>query len=274
VKLALSFVPAMFVVLAACATDPVDPGDPAAPVRADLPEAPAAAAALPDGLTMSAQSATHIAGDYVDPTSHLGLHFDSTRDGDLFELHVATAAGVAIVDADTVAGTYRFSYLGGRLTLTVEQAWVEAVRAEGEEGPAGQDESALHWDGDMTVLDEMLTIPEVAAMPWMSRALGARGFTGASFPASLAIHKLARQSADALAVELPALETTATGSLYCSRPTANECYGMCGQGCSCWSWVCGDCCYHNGCARHDTWCRQGQWYYCYNITAVIALFGC
>jgi hypothetical protein len=49
---------------------------------------------------------------------------------------------------------------------------------------------------------------------------------------------------------------------------------MCGNGCSCWSWVCGDCCYHGGCARHDDWCRQGQWYYCYNITAVIALFGC
>jgi hypothetical protein len=49
---------------------------------------------------------------------------------------------------------------------------------------------------------------------------------------------------------------------------------MCGPGCSCWSWVCGDCCYHYGCARHDSWCRNGQWYYCYNITAVIALFGC
>jgi len=152
-------------------------------------------------------------------------------------------------------------------------AWVEAVRAEGEDGPAGKDETALHWDGDMTVLDEMLTIPEMKALPWMSRALGARGLTGAAYPASLAVHKMARQSAEALAIELPALET-AGDTLFCSRPTANECYGMCGNGCSCWSWVCGDCCYHGGCAKHDTWCRQGQWYYCYNITAVIALFGC
>ena len=63
-------------------------------------------------------------------------------------------------------------------------------------------------------------------------------------------------------------------TLFCTRPSSNECYGMCGPGCTCWSWVCGDCCYHYGCARHDSWCRQGQWYYCYNITAVIALFGC
>jgi hypothetical protein len=26
---------------------------------------------------------------------------------------------------------------------------------------------------------------------------------------------------------------------------------MCGAGCSCWSWVCGDCCYHDFCAVHD-----------------------
>jgi hypothetical protein len=148
------------------------------------------------------------------------------------------------------------------------------VRTEGEDGPAAQDESALRWEGDMAVLDEMLTVPEVKALAYMSRALGVRGITGSEFPASLALHKMARQSAEALAVELEPLSESAGAQLFCSRPTANECYGMCGPGCSCWSWVCGDCCYHYGCARHDTWCRQGQWYYCYNITAVIALFGC
>jgi hypothetical protein len=114
----------------------------------------------------------------------------------------------------------------------------------------------------------------VKVLAYMSRALGVRGITGSADPASLAIHKMARQSADALAVELEPLPTTAGEQLFCSRPTANDCYGMCGRGCSCWSWVCGDCCYHSGCAKHDSWCRQGQWYYCYNISAVIALFGC
>jgi len=44
--------------------------------------------------------------------------------------------------------------------------------------------------------------------------------------------------------------------------------------CSSWSWGCGDYCYHHGCAVHDSWCRNGQWYYCDNITAVIAPLGC
>ena len=74
--------------------------------------------------------------------------------------------------------------------------------------------------------------------------------------------------------ELP--ESARNASTYCEAypNSGDQCYGMCGYGCDCWSWVCGDCCYHYGCAVHDSWCRQGKWYYCYNISAVIALFGC
>ena len=34
------------------------------------------------------------------------------------------------------------------------------------------------------------------------------------------------------------------------------CLGMCGYSCSCWKWVCGDCCYHLGCYGHDVCCRE------------------
>ena len=33
-----------------------------------------------------------------------------------------------------------------------------------------------------------------------------------------------------------------------------NCLGLCGKGCSCWSWVCGDCCYQQGCYEHDVCC--------------------
>ena len=42
----------------------------------------------------------------------------------------------------------------------------------------------------------------------------------------------------------------------CSRPKANTCRGMCGKGCSCWSWFCGDCCWHRGCHQHDLCCKN------------------
>lgn len=34
----------------------------------------------------------------------------------------------------------------------------------------------------------------------------------------------------------------------------NSCYGMCGKGCTCWQFVCGDCGCHSGCATHDGYC--------------------
>ena len=34
------------------------------------------------------------------------------------------------------------------------------------------------------------------------------------------------------------------------------CVGTCGPKCMmCWQWVCGDCCMHTGCLRHDKFCR-------------------
>ena len=35
-----------------------------------------------------------------------------------------------------------------------------------------------------------------------------------------------------------------------------ECLSLCGYGCHCWKWVCGDCCYHLGCHGHDLCCRK------------------
>ena len=35
-----------------------------------------------------------------------------------------------------------------------------------------------------------------------------------------------------------------------------ECLSLCGYGCHCWKWVCGDCCYHLGCYGHDICCRK------------------
>jgi len=224
-----------------------------------------------EGLTLSVATPERITGSYL-ADSGSQIQFDVARTGDALYMDVRTATHV-LVHAETTADTYVFHYMDNRLTLSVDKSWVAEVQAEGDDGPAMQSTDGMHFDGDRNVLDEMLTLPEVKDLPWLSRALGVKGFTGKAYPASLPLHKIARQSADALAINVPPIQDSSAES-FCTRPTANECYGMCGPGCSCWSWVCGDCCYHSGCAKHDTWCRQGQWYYCYNITAVIALFGC
>lgn len=227
-----------------------------------------------DGVTLRVQTPERITGSYVDASGRT-IEFDSARAGDGLYMRVATRDHV-LIDATTTSTTYVFHYLDSRLTLEVDKAWVAQVRAEGDGGPAAQDDSQMHWNGDMNVLDEMLAVPEAASLPMLSRTLGSMGITGSAYPASLALHKIARQSADALAINVDPLPPAPDETSYCTAypNPGNNCYGMCGPGCSCWSWVCGDCCYHSGCAKHDDWCREGKWYYCYNITAVIALFGC
>lgn len=42
----------------------------------------------------------------------------------------------------------------------------------------------------------------------------------------------------------------------CPPCPEQECLSLCGYGCSCWKWVCGDCCYHLGCHGHDICCRE------------------
>ncbi len=39
-------------------------------------------------------------------------------------------------------------------------------------------------------------------------------------------------------------------------PKGPSCLGVCGPGCKCWSMMCGDCCYHSGCAGQDHCCRR------------------
>ena len=42
----------------------------------------------------------------------------------------------------------------------------------------------------------------------------------------------------------------------------NECFGLCGEGCDCWSWVCGDCDCHCLCENHDYFCScESVWEY-------------
>ena len=42
----------------------------------------------------------------------------------------------------------------------------------------------------------------------------------------------------------------------CPPCPEEECLSLCGYGCHCWKWVCGDCCYHLGCYGHDVCCRK------------------
>ncbi|KAL9955006.1 hypothetical protein ACROYT_G042602 [Oculina patagonica] len=62
-----------------------------------------------------------------------------------------------------------------------------------------------------------------------------------------------------------------------SDPHNNYCTGMCGPSCRCWSWICGDCCWHRGCYEHDICCQKDYWsayclvpfFYGFNCTSYV-----
>jgi hypothetical protein len=224
-----------------------------------------------DGITLHMSTPQRVAGVYSDGEA-ITLQFDSARVGDDLYFDLKGIDGRPIVHIDTTPTSYEFSYLGGKLTLHVTKEAIAQARAG---APENVSTDSFVFTGDRAVLDEMINLPEVRALPTLSRALGVRGLTGNTYPASLALHKIARQADDGLGIQVEPLNVSNQSS-YCSAyPNSwDNCFGMCGPGCSCWSWVCGDCCYHYGCAVHDNWCREGKWYYCYNITVVIAIFGC
>ena len=56
-------------------------------------------------------------------------------------------------------------------------------------------------------------------------------------------------------------------------PYNNNCLGMCGPKCWCWSIVCDDCCYHKGCYEHDKCCRHKN-YSGYCLLPFFHQFGC
>ncbi len=228
-------------------------------------------AEIAEGLTLVQDSPEYVVGTYRDSAAGATIAFEAARVDDQVFLDLRGNDGRHLVTLETLGDSYVMTYLDGALVMTVTRDQLE--RNAIAEGPEEQ-MAGIDMVGDVGALDALLNAPEMAVLPHMSRALGARGVTGNAYPASLTIHKMARQTADGLGIDVEPLELGSGEVAECSRPTANNCYGMCGPGCTCWSWVCGNCCYHYGCAKHDSWCRAGKWYYCYNITAVIALFGC
>jgi len=228
-----------------------------------------------DGITLTSSTPQHITGRYYDLTGDT-IQFDLAKVDDDLYVDLTGNAGRPILHIQTSADAYDFSYMGGALTMHTTKEFVAQARTQAQTQPAAVSTAGFTYTGDLDALTTMQNLPEVAQFPALSRALGARGFTGSDFPASLALHKVAQQAAQTLSIRVSQLAPAAGANGYCQAyPNADDsCYGMCGPGCDCWSWVRGDCCYHYGCAVHDSWCRDGEWWYCYDITAVIALFGC
>jgi hypothetical protein len=125
---------------------------------------------------------------------------------------------------------------------------------------------------------------EAEALPHLSAKLALEDITGVAYPSSLVIHMPALRVAkirQAVTIdpELVAVLNARYNNVSTSTPEDgcsisdicdNACFGMCGNKCTCWKWVCGDCDCHIGCRQHDCCCScEGFWTLCcLNVVAV------
>ena len=122
-------------------------------------------------------------------------------------------------------------------------------------------------------LKRILTEPEIELLHDAAIAMGQQGITGQEYPSTLPIYMTAMRLGSHPTMTTSAaaahLHRTDSGFLHtrikrsrqiclkkCPPCKDMECLGMCGRGCSCWDWACGNCCYHKGCYYHDLCCRS------------------
>ena len=144
-------------------------------------------------------------------------------------------------------------------------------------------ETLAHPDSAVKAsIDALAAHPTIRLLEPAARAMGEDlGILGRDEPAAMSFYTTAMVLTQTYSSKLRAtVSETANPSdryLYPSRPgqvfeqgkfpncdmktcppcQEDQCYGLCGRQCNCWSFVCGDCCYHLGCKDHDVCCDKG-----------------
>ena len=125
-------------------------------------------------------------------------------------------------------------------------------------------------------VENLLMHPEAQLIASAAIALGSTGLHGKDNPAAMAFYATALRFSTALGGHDhqdtgEAAHRNKRWSLdatYCSNsdsycpagfcPFESNCLGLCGPGCTCWWFICFDCCWNIGCYLHDLYgCTQG-----------------
>ena len=139
-------------------------------------------------------------------------------------------------------------------------------------------DQSYHSEGASRAISSLLSDPSYQLIVDTVHYIGDRlGLTGDKYPSLLRLYLVAMnlERAAGKGSKLPEHKThllhyyesyilrglNLPSNLECLRTcpdpcTDNSCLGMCGPGCTCWEFTCGDCCYHYGCFKHDLACRN------------------
>ena len=111
---------------------------------------------------------------------------------------------------------------------------------------------------------------------------GDMGVLGSDYPAAMSLYVMAMRLAKVTGFErdasapsrsLVAQHKCPASFIYCNNSKTccgkctlgRECLGMCGPGCKCWWWLCGGCCFYQGCYDHDLCCETYLSWSCLSV---------
>lgn len=224
------------------------------------------------GLTIDTLTTERVDGSYFDPSTELGVVFNSTKD----LLSIISLDGTILVEAggklnDDVRivsiGENKFLQHSKHGDLAVSKSHENLLESTSihqlvhvlQEVPEESHTQQLHKS-----VDNLLTRPEIKLLKDAATSLGALGVTGVTYPSILPFFMTSLRLTSTPNVG-PAISYTdhlrlrrSANTCLNSCPPCKErqCLGLCGPGCTCWKWACGDCCYHKGCLYHDKCCRE------------------
>jgi hypothetical protein len=226
-------------------------------------------------LDLQQLSSEAVSGSYVHEDTGDGIHFSTDSNG---KLHIQTLDGTPLLEIDEsfspsdpshvnrivrVIGTpilqHKSNNVYKEYHLTPSQ--VNLIRLNGMATlmSVKEREPSHHQREIEKAIASLMVHSHTRLIEKVARHLGEiLELSGDKFPSLLPLYTTA------LAMEKTAKNKMTKKSKfpsdnsclqYCKPCKEHECLGLCGDGCNCWKWVCGDCCYHKGCLNHDLDCR-------------------
>ena len=195
-----------------------------------------------------------MSGKYVTYDGVHGIIFISKADGHLL---VKSLGGESIVETGSFSEE-NGKELRSRSVAIMGHKYLQHSNASHADKPVDHDTPLYDATQKIFGMKEITLLREAA------EAIGKKGYTGKNTPATLPFFmfalKVTQLHSEGLYNTTSPRRTKRQSDAGClaSCPPCQDdaCYGMCGYGCWCWEFLCGDCCFHGSCYYHDTCCRQ------------------
>ena len=239
-------------------------------------------------LVLSLLRKDQVHGSYTSPKLGCGIVFNATKDS----LLLSTLSGERLLSAEEQVGPVRLVAIGDKEFVQHRESDGESETVQDYAIPKhhGSFLGNQNHEAFMSLIDKLKAIDSKQHSKVLKRsvrktlskcelnllsdaaiAMGGQGITSRDYPSTLPLYMTAsrvasRSLANAQNDPISDNDTNTYHVVHerekrqscrdeCPPCPDQECMGMCGPGCTCWEWACGNCCHNRGCYYHDLCCR-------------------